>query len=302
MLRLPSVLVAYPGPCVNENIQDITLYLRPESNGVKVESTILKVIREAPYNGSFEMVYLANIPGDFIVENKIIEEHYALKLRFAREGKECFTETMARLFEQHFAVPFDEARILGACEAMKKLGLSAEELIGIWVPRKQMCEIHGQTIKKYQDFYLVNYDIPALLHKNSRNTDIFSMILRCTSSYGDIHAFVVDCSRALKEQGIISNSRLYSHVFHYSKSPFEQILDGIGYVYAEQDRHVDVAELSFFSYLISRGLGREEILEAIRRPIMLFRDAEGRVREENLFEFTYESSFPEACEKFQARV
>jgi hypothetical protein len=278
------------------------IYLRPEANGVKVESTLLKVIRDdSLYKGSLKMVYLANIPGDFIVEKRVVEEHYALKIRFAREGRRAFTETMQKRFEGHFKVPFGEARVLGAFEAMKALDMSEEELIHIWVPLEQMTHIHGQSIKKYEEAYIVNYDIPALLLKNSPGTDIFSMILRSALPYSRFHEMIRTASLALKQEKILTNPKLYSHVFHYSKGPFEQILDSIGYVYIEGERHIDLSQICFFDYLLSGGSRKEEIIEAIRSPIMSFRTGAGD-EERDLFTYTYEDSYAEASRKFESRI
>jgi hypothetical protein len=302
MSRLPDILLPYPGPLPDESIQDIVVYLRPQSNGVMVESTILRVIRDNPfYREHFEMIYLANIPGDFIVEKRIIEQHYALNLRFAREGKRLFSDTMAGIFEDHFQQPFSEAKVLGAFEALEALGMNEEQLFEIWVPEGEMIKIHGQTVKRYRDLFIVNYDIPALLKKNSQATDIFSMILRCRCSYKHIHAFVVEAGKALSKQGILISPQLYSHVFHYSKSPFEQILDGLGYVYTKEEQHVEAADLSFFAYLLKKGCSREEILEAVREPIMSFRAEDGTQREEHLFIATYERSFAEAFRIYERR-
>ena len=303
MSRLPDVLLPYPGPLIEDGIQDIVVYLRPQSNGVMAESTILRVISSNPlYREHFKMIYLANIPGDFIVENRIIEEHYALNLRFAREGKRLFSKSMAEIFEAHFQLPFSKARVLGAFEALEVLGMNEEELFKIWVPEREMIKIHGQTVKGYRGLFIVNYDIPALLQKNSEATDIFSMILRCRSTYRHIHAFVVEAGRALGEQGILISPLLYSHAFHYSKSPFEQILDGLGYVYGKAERHVDAADLSFFAYLLKNGCSREEILQSVHEPIMRFRAGDGTEREEHLFVATYERSFAEAYRIYQRRV
>lgn len=302
MTRLPSILVPYAGPCLDDRVQDVALYLRPESNGVKVESTLMRVVHGNPeYRKHMRMAYLADIPGDFIAEKRIVEKHYALKILFARQGKQVFTAGMRRDFERFFGIPFRTARILGAFEAMESLGLNEEEMFRVWVPENHMLRLHDQMIKRYGDVFIVNCDIPALLSRNSAATDIFSMIIRSFLPYSEVHAIVREACLALQEEGILIDPRLYSHVFHYSKGPFEQILDGIGYVFIARNRQVDPEQLSFFAYLMSRHCSREEILQAIQEPIMNFRAGQGKV-ERNLFAWTAEDSFAEACRKFQTRV
>jgi hypothetical protein len=302
-LRLPTIIIPYPGPSSDSTVQDIAIYLRPEANGVKVESTILGVIHNnAAYKKALQIVYLANLPGDFMVENRIIEEHYALNIHFAKKGKGAFTEGMILQFERYFDEKFDSASIIGPFEALELLEMTEEELFRIWVPVEDFTRINGQIVKKYADHYIVNYDIPALLQKNSTKTDVFSMILRSFLPYEEFHKLINSINGALEVEGIITNPVLYSHVFHYSKGPFEQILDGKGYIYTKEDQHIDLSELSFFSYLISNGCKREDILKAIDNPILRFTVNGGKTEEHNLFVYTYNNSYEEALLKFRSRI
>ena len=302
-LRLPTIIIPYPGPSSDSTVQDIAIYLRPETNGVKVESTILGVIhKNAAYKKALQIVYLANLPGDFMVENRIIAEHYALNIHFAKKGKGAFTEGMILQFERYFDEKFDPASIIGPFEALELLGMTEEELFRIWVPVEDFTRINGQIVKKYADHYIVNYDIPALLQKNSTKTDVFSMILRSFLPYEEFHKLINSINGALEVEGIITNPVLYSHVFHYSKGPFEQILDGKGYIYTKEDQHIDLSELSFFSYLISNGCKREDILKAIDNPILRFTVNGGKTEEHNLFVYTYNDSYEEALLKFRSRI
>lgn len=71
-----------------------------------MESSILDAVRSYPKHGSrVKVVYLANIPGDFILRNRIVEKHYAFKLYFARRGKQAFTDGMKKIFESFFLSP-----------------------------------------------------------------------------------------------------------------------------------------------------------------------------------------------------
>jgi hypothetical protein len=237
-----------------------------------------------------------------MVENRIIEEHYALNIHFAKKGKGAFTEGMILQFERYFDEKFDSASIIGPFEALELLEMTEEELFRIWVPVEDFTRINGQIVKKYADHYIVNYDIPALLQKNSTRTDVFSMILRSFLPYEKFHKLINSINGALEVEGIITNPVLYSHVFHYSKGPFEQILDGKGYIYTKEDQHIDLSELSFFSYLISNGCKREDILKAIDNPILRFTVNGGKTEEHNLFVYTYNDSYEEALLKFRSRI
>ena len=87
-------------PLGKEEIKDLYIYLRPETNGVRVESLIFSVIHNDPvFRDKISLVYLSNLPGDFVANKKIIETHYSLKCEMARRGRECFTPLMIEQFE-----------------------------------------------------------------------------------------------------------------------------------------------------------------------------------------------------------
>jgi hypothetical protein len=299
MSRHPTILIPYVGPSVEENVQDVVLYLRPETNGVLAESCMLGAVHANPaYRSSYKLAYLANIPGDFMTENHIVEEHYALKIRFAREGAGAFTRAMRKIFETRFGVSFEKAEVVGAFEALSRLDMNEEQLFRTWVDGKDFARIHQQTVKKIDGLFVVNYDIPALLHRNTRTADIFAMILRSFAPYEAIHELIGEMCDALAEAGIVSERTPPSRVFHYSKGPFEQILDGIGYVYTTEDRHIPYHDLSFYAFLKAHDIGDERIMAAVHDPIMTFHTPEGSF-ENNLFDYTIECSFPEALAKLR---
>jgi hypothetical protein len=303
MPRQPTVMIPYPGASPKPDVQDIAVYLRPEANGVRVESVMLKVIRSnSDFRDHYRMIYLANIPGDFLRDGHIVEEHYSTKIHFSREGGRAFTKTMIDVFEDHYGLPFDPTKVIGANEAMELLRMSEDELFHIWVAPEEHLIVHGQSVKPYNGYYVVNYDIPALLKKYDEHTDIFSMILRTNRPYKDVHRLFQTMGTCFQEEGILTNPVLYSHVLHYSHGPFEQVLDEIGYVYTPDSGHIKLEDMSFFRYLVDRGCCREDILEAVKQPIMPFKTDEDAIIEKNLFNYTYENSYEEACRKFLNRM
>jgi hypothetical protein len=301
-VRLPTILIPYPGPLLEPGIQDIFLYLRPETNGVLVESMLMRVIKgKSKYCSNCKIVYLANMPGDFILKNGIVEQHYAVKIRFARAGKKAFTDGMRRKFSSQFGVPFKTAPILGAFTALKRLGMHYEDLFKIWVPPENFRVIYGQSIKLYQGYYIVNYDIPALLHKNSRKTDIAVMICRSGLSKAEYHTLVQEMGERLIEEKVITRDRPLARTFHYSRGPFEQVLDGIGYLYDNTGRHLPYSSLSFMQYLLENGCTQEQVLRAIKNPIMRFKTDAGII-EENIMSITDDATYKEALRLFRQRT
>ncbi|TFG65343.1 MAG: hypothetical protein E4H36_00275 [Spirochaetales bacterium] len=293
--RLPTVIVPYEGACPALDCQDIFVYLRPETNGVRVESILFRVIHDnAEYKSRVSLVYLANIPGDFIVSRKIVEEHYAAKLFFTVKGKSVFTGWMKERFQDYFKVSFEDAQLLGAFEALEVLGMTCDELFRLRVPQSSMLVLNGQSIKSYRGYYILNYDLPAVLHRNNNQTDVAVMIFRTNLSFEGIHLMISRMGEALTREDILHPEKPLSRVFHYSKGPFEQVLDAIGYLYRGDGSHVPLNDLTFCRYLLSKGMTLEEIIVLIKNPVMRFRISPSETREEDIFTFTRDQSFSEA--------
>lgn len=298
--RSPTIIIPYAGHCPSLNCQDVFVYLRPETNGVRVESTIFRVIRSNPeYKDRISLCYLANIPGDFITHHKIVEEHYGAKIFFTHHGKAAFTEDMKRQFEEYFRVSFENGDILGAFEALDVLGLSYEDLFRLRVPKEHMLIISGQTLKLIDGHFVINYDIPAILHKNNNDTDIAVMIFRTNLSYTMIHGMIADMGKALVDENILNPDRPLSRIFHYSKGPFEQVLDAIGYLYKGDGTHVPLEQITFCAYLMNKGLALDEILHIIKNPIMKFSSPGAESTEEDIFSYTKDMSFDEAYNAYR---
>lgn len=294
----PQVLVPYPGPQPADDTQDIFVYLRPETNGVLVESTLLKVIEECPeYRSGIRLVYMANIPGSYIVANHVVEAHYAHKFFFAVHGKRYFTRRMREAFEQRFGVPVDQANVVGSFEALRLLNKRPEELFDVWVPANRLLIVEGQTIKQIGDLFVVNYDIPALLHKNNRNTDIAVLLFRCNVDYDYFRELVQQMEIRLVEKGLLGPSAHPSRAFHYSKGPFEQVLDGLSYLHQPDGSAVPVSELSFAAYAAAHGVETSALMGLVKNPIVVLEDDSGNRTEENIYSLTSVDSYPEALAK-----
>jgi len=295
-MREPKLLVPYAGPDASGDTIDVYFYLRPETNGVLTESVIMKTIVGNPrWKDLCRLVYLANYPGDFIQTRHVVEHHYRVKIHFARHGGSSFTPGMRRAFERKFGVSFQAERVLGAFAALDVLGLDAEELFAYRVEDPDMLICMGQNIKRYGDWWIVNYDIPALLHRNTFDTDIAVMIFRLSLPWSEFQTIVAAMSEHLVDVGILSGDVAPSRAFHHSKSPWEQLLDGIDYLWG-----VDVQDggaeddISFGAYMMSRGYSRDQLREVIRRPIVLYRDPAGAEREGNMLELSAGMTYGEA--------
>ncbi len=293
-IRTPSILVPYQGADPTGATNDIFLYLRPETNGVAVESVLLRVIRSNPhYSANIKLVFMANYPGDYISQKHIIEHHYYHKIKFAEKGKKGFTKRMIAAFESFYGENFENAAVISPFEAMEKLKLSEEELFNIWVAPDDFMSIYGNTIKKYSGFYVINYDIPSLLHKNNFRTDIAVMLFRIYFSCQEFSQMISDMEMSLKEAGVINEKKPASRVFHYTKSPFEQIQDGLEYLYDAANKKG--SGISFLCYLNRNGFENEKILHLIKNPVITAPFPDGE-RENTIFEFTKGMDYSGAAE------
>ncbi|MCD6343282.1 MAG: hypothetical protein J7L76_05810, partial [Spirochaetaceae bacterium] len=231
-MKEPALLVPYPGPDASGDTCDVYMYLRPETNGVLTESVMMKtIVSDTRWKDAVKLVYLANYPGDFIHTRHLVEHHYKVKIFFSRNGGRVFSSGMRRDFEKKFNVDFDEDKVLGAFDALDYTGLGEEELFGYRVGEEDMMVTLGQNVKRRGDIWIVNYDIPAILHRNTFDTDIAVMVFRVSLSWKEFEELVALMSIHLVESGILGKDTPPSRAFHYSRSPWEQLLDGIDYLW-----------------------------------------------------------------------
>lgn len=293
----PKVLIPYPGPDASGNVQDIFVYLRPETNGVLVESTLLKVVKECRAAGvEISLIYLANIPGEFILGHHIVERHYAQKFYFAVHGKNAFTPAMKARVESFFDVVWNETNIVGAFEALNLLHKTPEELHSTWVPAGDLLVVDGQSVKRIGDLLVVNYDIPALLAKNNNTTDVAVMLFRCNKG-ADFDDVVSRMHDALVDQEVIGPDVPTGRAFHYSKGPFEQVLDAVDYLYQSGPQPVPLEQLSFVRFAADHGHSLDELMSVVKNPICLIEDESGEMKEENIFTLSADDSYTGAVDR-----
>lgn len=290
----PKIIVPFrsasgDGRCT-DFCQDMVVYLRPETNGIQTESVLFRVFKDPLWHSRVDLVYLANVPGVFLLERGVVERHYESRVRFARQGVKAFTPAMEKTFSAFFGIPFSQATIVGAFEALDLFHLDEEELFRIWVPSQDVLDIEGQQIKRMNDVFVVNYDIPALLTKHHAGTDVAAMVFRTELSYPEFQVAVDQIRQALVSEALLAPDKPEHRIFHWSRGPFEQLLDAQGYVYTVRDEPVDLADLAFGRFLLDQGETEESIRAAMNNPF-----ASGT----NLFTATLFCTFEEAYARFR---
>lgn len=261
----PRVLIPYTVRDLNPGLLDIFVYLRPETNGVDVESAIFSVVRS--WDTPLSLQYLANLPGEFVAEHRIVERHYHDRIFFSRHGARGFSVSMRRQFETFFGTPFDEDRILGAYSALEVLGITEEDLFHLRVPDDSVTVIAGQNIKKIGSFFVVNYDIPAILLRNRRGTDIAVMMFQTEMSYHEFFEVVSRFRLVLTERHLINPEFDLSRAVHVSRGPVEQLIDTRDYLLASNGEPMGIMAGSFARYLALKGVSQLEISGIAAHPV-----------------------------------
>ena len=196
---------------------------------------------------------------------------------------------------------FDDAPIVGSFEALDVFSMTPDELFSTWVNNESVCIIDGQNVKLINGYYVVNYDAPALLQKHREGTDIAVMLFRLNApyTYSSFREMVSVINVELKKKKILDEGDHVSRAFHYSKSPFEQVLDSIDYLYIDNHTRVDMEELSFVQFLLKRGVTLEEIVGMIEHPIAQFcvNNQGDEIIENAIIAHTNHDSYQEAFEK-----
>lgn len=299
----PTVLVPYTGPADGHEAEDIFIYLRPETNGVEVESRLLRVMKQCPaYHNGLDLVYMANLPGENMLLRHVVEQHYRHKLHFAVHGKRAFTPWMRTSFESQTGESFDSARILGGFEALRELQMEPEGLFARWVDESKIRVIAGQTIKFLEDTWVVASDMPAVLHKNNRGTDIAVMLFRSRVGYSYFEELVQEMYEQIIDAGLVNPRLPLNRIFHYSRSPFEQLLDGLGYLVNADGSPVPVEDLSFARYCGDVGIDSQALLGIIRNPLFGWVDKQGIYFEDDVFRMTEHATHRAALERLDTAV
>lgn len=296
----PTIIVPFSEDCPRSRCQDIFIYLRPESNGVKVESTIMSgVSRTAELRKHIDLAYLANLPGEFLSSRGVFRNHYRTRVVFAQYGVKIFTPYMKNEFEKYFNEKIENVRIVGAYKALDLLKFTKKELFDFRVPVNDMLRVNGQTIKKIKDIYVINYDIPEIISNNNK-TDIAVMIFRTDYTGEEFYNVILGMTDLLVEEGIIHEKSMFSHVFHYSKGPFEQILDAVGFLYDDEGNHLPLERIRFYKYIKQRGLNHHEIKHTLEDPIFQFFLDDNNYMENSIFEQTKNLEYNTAFEVIQS--
>jgi hypothetical protein len=296
----PDILIPYQ--IAGDNLMDSSIAVisvRPETNHVNYEAIIIQSVE--PYA---EVIYMASLSGCLLNKRAIVASHYSSQLQFAIDGKEEMKKypEMQKRFEEKFKINFREAKIIGAYEAILdyKIKKDADELFGTMVPETDFLEMYGHTIKKIDGYFVLNYDIPAVITRHHDDTAVFIIAIRLKSSryrFCGIHHLIYENMRKNKAVSFLDlEKRRYlpwydqvRRTYHISRSHIEAMFDLTDYVFKNENQRILFADTPLGQKLLQEGVfdeeGLEERLTALKdNPLVYLEQEDGSMKLANIIQ------------------
>ena len=293
----PDIIIEF-SPDDTLHLPVVVIYVRPETNIVSYEKSIIKGI--APFGN---VIYMANLNGKLFIKDALILEHYASQYRFAIFGRqeiEKYTE-MIDAFEKHFNDKFDSAQIIGSFEAILKLEMKQQELFNVFVHEGDFLRLYGQTIKKIKDVYVVNYDIPALIEKYNPKTNVFVIALRFKNdniSFTDINQSISEELKKNNNSPLLKANDdkfdelnwvdILKRTYHISNSHVMALFDMKDFVFKSDGSHLKFSETPL-GYKVLQTRVTVEMLKSLKEYPIVYVEENGKKKLINIIE--------EACNK-----
>jgi hypothetical protein len=123
------------------------------------------------------------------------------------------------------------------------------------------------------------------------------MIFRTSLGYTEFEVIIKMMETALLDANILLPEWPSSRIFHYSKGPFEQVLDGRSYLYTPEAKHIPLSDLPFPRFLSSRSVDFPILWGLLRNPLIRYTGGDGTVQEDSIYSYTQGNSYEEAREK-----
>jgi hypothetical protein len=274
----PDVLIDYlPG---DSNLPMAVVYVRPETNEIHYEKSIILGIM--PFA---DVVYLANLNGRLFIKDALILEHYSSQYKFAIYAKEEMAKypEMVNEFENYFGVKFEKAKIIGAFEALLRMEITDEGMFNKIVIGKNFHRFYGQTIKKIENYYVVNYDIPAIIKRYVPQANVFALAIRFRTD--DVNFLSVNQSifEQIKSNHaeIISEAKLkklewneqIKRTYHISRNHVMAMFDMMDFIIKVNNTHINFTDTPFGKMLIEDyGFADEELYQLKENPLIYTQD------------------------------
>ncbi len=289
----PDVIIDYISVASDlpTDLPTALVYVRPETNEVHYEKAIILGI--TPYA---DVVYLANLNGRIFIKDALILDHYASQYRFAVYAK----EEMARFpefvetFENYFKTSFDSSFIIGSFDALIKLNLNDESLFNYIVEDKDFLKLYGQTIKKINNVFVVNYDMPAIIKRYTPKANVFAIAIKFkdkNTSFLEINQSIFD--QIKKNNMVIVDEEFHKSLewnerirrtYHISRNNVMAMFDMVDFIIRNNNDHLRFIETPLGKTLIEENGISEDFIIRIKEFPIVYIEENGKKRLVNLLE------------------
>ncbi len=276
------------------------VYVRPETNEVHYEKAIILGIM--PYA---DVVYLANLNGKIFIKDALILDHYPSQYRFAVYGKDEMAKypEFIEKFEKYFDDKFEKAQIMGSFDALIKLGMTDELLFNIVVDKKDFLKLYGQTIKKINNIYILNYDMPAIIKRYTPKANVFVIAVKFKdpmTSFMDINQSIFERMKennvVIEGEGIYKDlewNEIIRRTYHISKNHIMAMFDMIDFVIRTDTHHIEFHQTPLGRLCIEDKNILPEDLYKLKDCPLVYVLKDGKRRLVNLIEEANEMSMEE---------
>jgi hypothetical protein len=297
-LYKPDILIPFNKKLSLDYSCIVPVYVRPETNRVDYESVIIKSISSIG-----KPVFMANYNGGVIRQKHILRNHYFYRYVFALHGKNEMRKypELIDLFEKKFKTSYENAAIYGSFEFLKDKSLCGDmkedDLFNIYVPFDDFLKFHGLTIKKIGDFYIVNYDIPAVMSKYTDDSNIFVLMLSVNNAvnFRDVNFKIYqkfeeeDISKLLNANEAVDLTweERVKRTYHISHNYIEAMFDMTDFILYDDYSHLHYIDTPLGKELVQRNIINPGNIDSImnyfkRFPIVYAKEGDSFKRLLNL--------------------
>jgi len=280
-LTQPDILIKYPASELDRVLTDSEweytaysmIYVRPETNLIKYEGRIIEGLKKFA-----NIIYMANFNGDVFSSHNILKEHNSSQFRFSdspREEMGKYSELIDE-FEKYFNISYDKVKILGGFSALTELNISEEELFEIIVPETEFLRLYGQTFKKVEDVYIVNYDLPAILKRYNAITNVFMVLVKSDKAtptfFEDLNLSIYNEIASSGDTPILFGDKLedldwsekIKRTYHLSNNHLMTMFDMSHFIFKDKDKRLDITETPLGKTILANKIFTEEQLRILK--------------------------------------
>jgi hypothetical protein len=243
----------------NPKLPVYVIYVRPQTNLVSFENAILKGVQSYA-----DIIYLANINGKIFINNALILDHYSCEYKFSIFAKQEIAKypEMINKFEEYFKVKFDDAKIVGSFDAMLLLGYDPQSLFELYVEKWDFLKFYGQTIKKIDEFYIVNYDMPAIIQNYDAKTNIFVTAISLKDeniTFKELNESIISEIKNSKnidpcEKILCDSYERAKRTFHLSRNHIKAMFDMSDFIFRNDGKQILLDETPLGKILIEKNI------------------------------------------------